>query len=75
MLKNKLKMIRLQRSVDEGRSITQKECAEFYDVNLRLYSEWESNKGRQPGTDSMWKILKKLKTDKITELFYESPSE
>ena len=75
MLKNKLKLIRLQRSVDEGRSITQKECAEFYNVNLRLYSEWESNNGRQPSTDSTWKILKKLETDKITDLFYECSSE
>ena len=75
MLKNKLKIIRLQRSVDEERVITQKECAEFYKVNLRLYCEWESNKGRQPGTDSAWRILKKLESEKITDLFYECPAE
>lgn len=72
MLKNKLRLIRLRKAATEGRDITIKEMAEFYGASPRLYAEWESNNGRQPGTEWVWRILKTLSTEKITDLFEET---
>lgn len=73
MLRNKLLKIRMQKAADSGKKITIREMAEFLEVHPRLLAEWESNTGRQPGTDSVLKILKKLGTNNITDLFEEFP--
>jgi len=67
MLKNKLKLIRLEFAVKHGHDVSQTEFADYLGVKISQYNRYELQK-QQPEIETAFRISRKLGC-KVDDLF------